>query len=476
MGKYSGKQLIAALLAALLVSGCQAGGNGATTSSLILEPQGESSSTASDADIPQEQETRQEEEKPPSVRGEMAKLGPEEGNWIGLTKEQMKEDADYLHQILRENFPYFHVIQRMTGVDLEKEYEACLAEIEAAETDMQFYLALDHWIEKAGGLGHLTLFRPGMYPFMVEIYKDYPEEREKGDMDRKKLYETYADEKAVSGYEAMGKLLEPLFEKVDAYYAQQEEAPGETEPEEQGWKTVETKILEPGKIAYIAVNSLDMESYEEDKKVLFDFYGQVKDYDHVIFDFTQNGGGGMGYFNDLIAAPNTDKPLQANVYQFLMGGDYNRSFFDFTELKPISELPDLPRLPDDDRASFAAYADEPYVIEPSGEGKLLNGKLWLLVSENVFSSSEYAAMLCKQTGFMTLVGTTTGGDGIGADPLPVVLPNSGLAVRYSSVYGTAADGTGSQEFGTEPDIASPEGESALDTCLKAIAELEEKGA
>ena len=81
-------------------------------------------------------------------------------------------------------------------------------------------------------------------------------------------------------------------------------------------------------------------------------------------------------------------------------------------------------------------------------------------------------MFSKATGFAALVGQRTGGDGIGEDPIPIVLPNSGLIVRYSAVYGVTADGTGSQEFGTEPDFYSAEGESALDTCLRMIAQME----
>lgn len=107
-------------------------------------------------------------------------------------------------------------------------------------------------------------------------------------------------------------------------------------------------------------------------------------------------------------------------------------------------------------------------VEPAGGQKMLNGKLWMLVGPKVFSSSEYAAMLCKAAKFMTLVGAATGGDGIGCDPAPVVLPNSGFVVRYSAIYCTTADGASSQEWGTEPDLATPEGEEPLETCLKAI--------
>lgn len=399
--------------------------------------------------------------KPPTVMGEMVKLGPEDGNWVHLTKKQMLEDADYLYRILSENFPYFGLIKRISGVDMDAEFAVLRKEIETCETDAQFYVALDRWIRKAKGLGHLMLFDPFAYPWYAEIYQEGADDT--GDeLNRRRLAEVYNDKKALESYAGMLKIAEPIMARVQAYYASDEEgAAGE-------WKNIETKIIEPGKIAYIAINSFDNSRYDEDKKVLFDFYAQVKDYDHVIFDFTENGGGSMGYFNDLVAAPNTDKALSVKTYTFMKGGDYNRSFFDLSGYKPTSALPKLPRMNKDDLAGLDLYADNPYTIQPLGSGKMLSGKLWMLVSPNVFSSSEYAAMLCKDTGFMTLVGTRTGGDGIGSDPLPVVLPNSGFVVRYSEIYGTTADGASSQEWGTDPDIVSPPGKTALETCLEAI--------
>lgn len=410
----------------------------------------------------------------PTVRGEMAKLSAEEGNWNNLTQEQMGEDAQYLRKILAENFPYYEVIQRRTCVDMEAEFAACLKEIEGCKTDSQFYLALDHWLEKAQGLGHLSLFQPGMYAAAAQIYlEDAQNAAYEDELDRQRMADVYNDPKAKECYEKLGKIMDPLFERVNAYYAALEPE-GETggEPEEQ-WQNIETKIIEPGKIAYIAIYGLDSTRQEEDRKILFDFYNQVKAYDHVIFDFTQNGGGSMNYFDELVVAPNISQPLEVSVYAFLMAGEYNRSFFDTGAWSPVSALPTLARMNGDDLKALDYYADAPYRVEPSGE-KMLQGKLWLLVGPNVFSSSEYAAMLSKATGFMTLVGTTTGGDGIGFDPLPVVLPNSGLLVRYSAIYGTTADGVSSQEWGTEPDIVSPSGEEALDTCLKEIAKLSSK--
>ena len=72
-----------------------------------------------------------------------------------------------------------------------------------------------------------------------------------------------------------------------------------------------------------------------------------------------------------------------------------------------------------------------------------------------FLERRYAAMFSKHSGFATLVGRKTGGDGIGTDPVYIILPNS-------------------EEAGTKPDIISPEGESPLDTCLEEIRKTNHK--
>lgn len=59
-------------------------------------------------------------------------------------------------------------------------------------------------------------------------------------------------------------------------------------------------------------------------------------------------------------------------------------------------------------------------------------------------------MFCKNSGFATLVGTTTNGDGGVADPLLLALPNSGLLIRFSIFYGLNADGAGNEATGTTP--------------------------
>ena len=54
--------------------------------------------------------------------------------------------------------------------------------------------------------------------------------------------------------------------------------------------------------------------------------------------------------------------------------------------------------------------------------------------------------------------------GIGAlDPVFLQLPNSGILVQFTMMFGLNGDGSSSEETGTTPDILSPAGEPALVT-------------
>ena len=67
------------------------------------------------------------------------------------------------------------------------------------------------------------------------------------------------------------------------------------------------------------------------------------------------------------------------------------------------------------------------------------------------------------------VGRQAGGDGIGAlDPIFLQLPNSGILVQFTMMFGLNPDGSSSEEAGTTPDILSPAGEHPLITALRAI--------
>jgi len=447
----------------------------------------------------------------PTVLGELSKL--ENGDWLYLTKEQKLEDFDYLYKILKENYPYIHLVKRMCNINLEEEYQKSRKIIESVESDSKFYAEIENFIRKANMIGHLSVISPFEYDWFAGTYSKYLNSENTLDAYQqrmKKLSSIYSGANSQKSYTGLKNIIFPVYQKVQNYYDFQDKIINQKEENtesttsttveniententtigntenttsattentesttsatvENDFKNVDTKIIKESSIAYIDINSFDMQCYEKDKEILYSFYEQIKNYDNVIFDLTGNGGGSTLYFEDLIAAPNISKELLVNTYGLIEAGEYNMEFFNKDDFEPIANLSALPRMNKDDLQDLDLMTRIEYDIKPLYKEALLKGKLWLLVDGAVFSSSEYAAMFTKATGFATLVGLQTGGDGIGTDPIPIALPNSGIIVRYSAIYGITPDGASSQEFGTIPDIISKDGETPLETCLKMI--------
>ena len=148
---------------------------------------------------------------------------------------------------------------------------------------------------------------------------------------------------------------------------------------------------------------------------------------------------------------------------------YIQDAFSPEELHPISELPDLPELERDGIQAATHFVESTLSVEPAAERAPFRGRIWVLVGPAVYSASESFAVFCQETGFATLVGQQTGGDGIGAlDPVFLQLPNSGILVQFTMMFGLNGDGSSSEEAGTTPDILSPTGEPALVTALRAM--------
>lgn len=92
----------------------------------------------------------------------------------------------------------------------------------------------------------------------------------------------------------------------------------------------------------------------------------------------------------------------------------------------------------------------------------------------VFSASEGLAAFAKSTGFATVVGERTGGDGLGIEPILAVLPNSKVVFSFSLEMGLVADGSCNEEVKTVPDIeADPDTSQSLlkQTAILKILEM-----
>ncbi|EMB20399.1 hypothetical protein HMPREF9723_01859 [Treponema denticola OTK] len=243
------------------------------------------------------------------------------------------------------------------------------------------------------------------------------------------------------------------------------------------------KIIEEGKIAYVRIDSFWSGGYAKEyiqyKKDMKKFFLDTEKYKHIIIDVSNNGGGDVKcYDSDILSYNNIGRNIRQKIYFLCSKNKY-------TELNPsfknnqidIKEVPNIKNantkkntiaLYEEDAASFQELA--PGYAPPKDR------KYWLLISGKTASAADRLAGLCKASGFATLVGSNTGGLGHNGrhSPIYMMLPKSGLLIKFDPLYGLNSEGYCADEVGTAPDIYNLPGKDALETCLEEIRKLGEK--
>ena len=209
-----------------------------------------------------------------------------------------------------------------------------------------------------------------------------------------------------------------------------------------------------------------MTNYQKNKKTLETFFTQIKDIPNLIIDLRGNSGGSDLYWQNLIVEPNAKENLTSERYFLFNQSEIVDDYISALGISTnkISELPEP--LVSQYTNNFTHYTTDMETFEVAENP--YNGTIWVLIDDTVYSSSENFVMFCKNTGFATLIGTPTNGDGGIADPILVSLPNSGLLIRFSVFYGLNKDGSGNEANGTKPDIVISDNEDALEKCLELI--------
>lgn len=390
---------------------------------------------------------------------ENSRWDPALKNALGLTRSQRLEDYDYLVKTLRESYLCFGVHDRENpddpAEDIFREYREM---IEESDSDQAFYSAAYSTLYRLGNYGHLWLIEPEEYSPML----DWCAEEDTTDRERwKELIEASEE-----SYKTFSDFLRDLYGGGS----------GGSQGGGEQTENLHTLLLPEDGIAYLKVDDFLVDydpDYQREAQAISDFYNAAGGCTDLIIDLRDNSGGNEGYWQNLLAAPLADAPLSCTNYALLADSENNRPYignvFAPEDLHPISELPELPRLERQGLEAATHFVESTLRVEPAAERAAFHGRVWLLVGPMVYSASESFSVFCKATGFATLVGTQTGGDGIGAlDPVLLRLPNSGILIQYTMMYGLNPDGSSSEEAGTTPDILSPAGEPALVTALRAI--------
>jgi len=393
----------------------------------------------------------------------------------GRARAEYLEDLSHLYNTLVANWPFVGVIYRTMGVDMHQLYIEARAHFETVDdirSDNEFAIILNRlFIQPFSRHGHFDMLRSDFLRMHIEAFNNA----------------VVAGDDWVANFlsEINNPATRALHGLTDEDFALPDMDNGglslvyATTP-----NNVQTRIIEYGRIAYVNILHMNSATMELDRITLLDFFHHVANYEHLIIDIRQNGGGISEFFPNLVMSPNISQPLETYFYMFTMDGDHNQHlmalhFGDWrsngvsnSAFSPIHGdlLNHLVYLNPFDAELLDLYYIWHGGIDPIYDEAIFGGRIWLLISEWNFSVAEQAAFFSKQTGFATLVGQTTRGDGLGFQPLVLALPNTGIVVRYSSIYGTDPLGRNNQEFGTDPHYFNRPNMDALQTVLAMIEE------
>lgn len=339
--------------------------------------------------------------------------------------------------------------------EIKEQYAALLPEVESAEEFYELVVkpCLDEFKVNGLSIGHLDALDAAFYNSCVQSLDEYPDDPRiqfrRDELLNPKALQFYRSPIFREGAEAA-----PL-----AFYVESNQT---------------IRYFPEQNAAYVRIKH--MTNDPDDGKELLSFFAKLEErgYEHCIIDIRGNTGGDTMHWMAYIVGPNFAEMPRCDFYQ-LLKGDYAREYAECYGIsaRPISELPleELPELCPEDLEgvdSFLVMENGTMKITYGAfEPPLYTGRFWLLTDGLVYSSSDSLAADAKASGFATLVGERTGGNGIGYTPVIRCLPNTGICFRYDSGLGLNPDGSANSEVGTAPDYECESGQ-ALDYCLELI--------
>lgn len=353
-----------------------------------------------------------------------------------LTSDQKVIDFEYLYAVLRDNYPFFGVAERKYGVDWLAKHDEYVLRLKATADDAAYYRELNSILRELHD-GHLdfspTIKYSKFKPILDGLGPDFePWSRA---MHRDSVRAVY---------------WEQLLAKKDVEHKPVKK---KSLPKQRGKKSYYADtLLCNGKIALMRLSSLPYEKISVDSLRIASFLSTISEADYLIIDIQGNSGGSELYWSRLVVSRLIPKPITYFSTQIVRDGEINREycpeFFEEAESLTGEVCSGLPDELYDGTFYLRKYPCEVAASDPIA----FRGKIYLLVDRKVFSSAGGWADFCKQTGWATVVGETTGVQGIGRDPIVISLPESGLLLRYPYCNGINADGTFNGEVGVRPDI------------------------
>lgn len=357
-----------------------------------------------------------------------------------LTQKEKLADFQYMYNVLKENYPFFEVNKRVNNVDWLSKKSKYIKEIKETDNDNDFYITLKYIVKELNNWHTEMLDGEGYNCFKAMYSQTSPWSNQLNKEKTKKRYNF--DENATNS-------IENTTDVVDD-------------------KNLRTELM-GNRTAYISISSFGTQHMKQDSEKIRSFLTKVKDYNALIIDIRGNGGGNVRYWLEDVVPLIINNTFSCTQYQVYRGGNFSKQFIKFelgdvySELEPIKNLNNskLKNMPKEIYKNFKYFLQVDRSIKPNNPVGF-KGKVYMLVDKYVYSAAEEFASFAKNSGFATLIGEKTGGDGITDDPLLCSLPNSGYVLRFSYVMGLTSDGSCNEEVKTEPDIKVDDAERNSD--------------
>jgi hypothetical protein len=357
-----------------------------------------------------------------------------------LTIEQKKNDFLFIYEMLKENYPYFGLRKRMNNIDWLANKNIYLKQIESTPNDSVFILTFKKNIVNDLHDGHVNFncTRYGHEGFSKAYEKASAENTH---------YKTWVD--VFQSADTQIDYWATILKKSEQSQKQTTSDQSKSKP----FPNYSDTITANGAIAIMTIGSFNSHKIEDDKEKINLFINKITNCDYLIIDIQQNSGGSTEYWKENIVERLVQDTVFFIQYPILKEGAVNRHFYSdfFKDAQPLSKTQTLSNIPEELLEEKYYIKQEIDTISPKNPASF-KGKIYLLVSNEVFSSSEGFTQFCKTTGWATIAGERTGGDGIGSDPALLLLPESKIIIGYPSLIGLNHDGSLNAEERTAPDI------------------------
>lgn len=230
---------------------------------------------------------------------------------------------------------------------------------------------------------------------------------------------------------------------------------------EKGQYTPNYQYIPSLKTVVFSINSLSFND-----KYIESALEEIEDVEHIVFDLT------------------TCNTMTNNLDPILspFGGDWTYNYTGYFKNKDIWKLFPEEDIKKTEKKSKAyeyglKYCTERTVSFEYGdgriEGKAKDAKRWILVGDLTAFGADYLSSFAKATGWATVVGNPTSGNGTGLPMLSVSIPKTNIIVSFNPIVLDNGKGELKTMSGNMPDETAQRGKTALNVCISLIETLME---